>query len=155
MNRITCPFESETREAVRSDRWPEPLEEHMTTCEVCQETRIATTALHLVRSQADTTDHVFPRHQLLWIRAQFVRKEEKLSALDLFTLAGVILLAASGFIGFVFWRWPQIKQVLGIETTLIPPRLVDVLPVGPPLFVFIAVIGIVLLMTMDYFATEK
>ena len=155
MNQTTCAFDIETLHAVRSGRWSDTLRSHTATCAVCQQTRVAAEAVHSLRSQANDVAHPFPSHQLLWIRAQFARREDKLSALDVFTLAGVIVLGALGFIGFVFWRWPQVKQVFGNATAVTAPRLVDVFPVGAPLFVLLAVVGLILLMTNDYSTPER
>lgn len=155
MNKTACSHENETLQAIRSGNLPESLLNHIASCAHCQGTRTAAEALQLLRRQSEAVSHQFPNPQLLWIRAQIARKEEKLSALDLLTLAGMTLLGAAGLIGFLFWRWPQLKHFVGGTVTASMPKLIDVFPVGIPLFVLFAVVAMVLVVTHDYFTARS
>lgn len=104
MNTQPCPREHDVVLALKSGNWASELHSHSESCPFCRETVTVATALQHVPGET-----VLPvSYRILWLRAQFTRKHERLSQLDRITLVGVFAVALIGFAGVVFWKWPLV-----------------------------------------------
>lgn len=109
-----CPFERQIRTAITSDRWTDDLRHHAANCALCQETMTMTMMINKISNVG--ASHTLPSYQLIWLKAQYARKQERLSMLDILSLVGLSLSGIIGFLGFLLWRFP--KFLPGIfETT--------------------------------------
>ena len=107
-----CPYEYENIAAARSGRWSDRLRMHVKTCAECRET--ASMARTLQQCALRMASGLIPpaSYRLLWLKAQFTRKQERLSRLDRLSLVGIFVAAAVTLIGFALWKWSLVLRWL-------------------------------------------
>lgn len=99
-----CSCEYESAAAARSGQWTDRLRMHVRTCAECQET--VSIAKTLQQSALRMASGLTPpaSYRLLWLKAQFTRKQERLSRLDRLSLVGIFVVAAVTLTGFALWK---------------------------------------------------
>ena len=99
--------------------------------------------------------HALPNYRLIWLKAQYARKEERLSVLDIIGLIGMSLVGIAGFIGLLLWRFPGILNGI-IDSSHRPlPDINTVFSNSAPLAVIIGLIIMVWVLTRDSFFAER
>lgn len=102
----------------------------------------------------DEKEHHFPTYRLIWLKAQFVRREERLSAIDLVALVAMSLAGIAMLAGFLLWRFPQMfNGALKIADRSMP-RFIDLISNSPQLVVIIIVFIGVGVLTKDRFLAD-
>ena len=99
--------------------------------------------------------HPLPSYRLLWLKAQYARKQERLSAIDMISLIGMTLTGIAGMAGLVLWRFPKLFNGI-LETTgtsAIPWG--NIISNGAPLAVIAGAFIMVWLLTRDSFFAER
>ena len=103
---ITCPFEDEIVRSVKSDAWTGDLRTHAQTCPLCSET---TNVVEAVGSLSRVSiQQQLPSPRLLWLKAQYGRRQDGITKLDLIALIGMALVGIVLLGGIVVWRFPKL-----------------------------------------------
>jgi hypothetical protein len=110
MNTHKCQFEQEIVNAVRSGKLTEQLRQHSATCLLCKQSIVVAQAINSVREITAQEIPAIPGYRLIWLKAQFTQKQERLFALDVVSLLGLSLVGALMFLGIVFWKLPQLSS---------------------------------------------
>jgi|ERR1041385_3366754 hypothetical protein len=152
MNQSVCSLEKEVLKAVRSRHVTDNLRAHAATCPVCSETIQVAALVHTYSS--DHISYPFPNHRLIWLKAQYARKQDRISKFDIVALVGMWVLGASGFVGLLFWRFPEVffEVIHFAGSSALDIR--SVLSNGAPFAVLIGVLVTVWVLTRDSFFTE-
>ena len=155
MNNNNCPLERETIHAVKSGVWTERQRQHAVTCSVCSETLLITRTMESVREAALEHTPSLPAYRLLWLKAQFNRKQEHLSKLDLITLLGLSLVGALAFIGVLFWKIPQLHQWTTNVVSASSPSWLSLIPMSVPIAVVVAFLIAVWVFSLEFFFARR
>ena len=148
-----CRYEREVVDATKFDRWTDILKNHAASCSLCQETMKMTMMMGKISSQS--TAHSLPSYRLIWLKAQYARKRERLSAFDLVALIGMSLVGVAGLSGLLLWRFPQLFTGIIDVTGSSASDLKNVFSHGAPLAVIAGVVVMVWLLTRDSFFAER
>ena len=103
-----CPIEHQVIQAGRSGAWTEALRAHAAECPVCNPTMNIGAALHRISTAEIAQDELPASYRTLWFRAQFARREKRLSIVDLVLSLGALIIALSGLVGIILWNWNTI-----------------------------------------------
>ena len=152
-NRNECLHETDVLKAIRLDRWTDELREHTRSCPVCQrETLIGESMRSLSRA---TLAPQLPAARTLWLNAQYSRRQERLSKLDLIALIGMGLVGTCMLLGILVWQFPALfADTIGLIGARVPHMSHDV-PVGTPAIVLFLLAGFVWLITRDGLFTRR
>ena len=153
MKRAACAFEKEVMIAARLDQWTDSLRSHASMCPVCNETTRVISWM-----QAYSREHespTLPTHRLIWLKAQYVGKQERFSKFDILALGGMSLIGVAGFVGLVLWQFPQLLSDLLHKAGRSFPGLMSMLSHSASLAVAAAVLIIVWVLTRDSFMTDR
>ena len=153
MIKTECVFEREVLRAAKTNQWTSDLSNHAASCPLCQET-MAMTKITKKISQEDST-HALPSYRLIWVKAQYVRRQERLSKLDLIALIGVSLVGIAVFAGLLLWGFPQLFAGVLQSVGASSPGWSHILSNGTPLAVILGVLIMVWLLTHDSFFAER
>lgn len=145
MNHQTCSYESAVVAAVKSEQWTDDLRAHAASCPMCQETVTITSALQ--RIALKTAGEAPVSYRILWLRAQFVRKQENLSKLDRFMLVGSFAVFFVGLLGIALWKWPLVQSWLTNGSGNTGTNL--------PLYIAAACAALVWFLTEEVFEQDK
>ena len=104
---------------------------------------------------SQSTAHALPSYRLIWLKAQYARKQERLSAFDLFALIGMSLVGVAGLSGLLLWRFPQLFTGIIDVTGRSAPDLKNLFSNGAPLVVIVGVLVMIWLLTRDSFFAER
>lgn len=150
---MNCPQESSIIHAVRTTEWTTGLRSHAETCPMCKEAITMTTTMN--RLATIEPPHPLPGYRLIWLKAQYARKQERISALDMITLIAMSLAGIAGLAGLLFWRFPNfLEGVLGSGGTG-SFQWSTVFSGGTPLIAAVGALVIVWLLTRDSFFAER
>ena len=149
MNTQHCTFEREVSRAVKSNQWTDELRAHAAGCPECQETITMTTAM--TNMATGGAARPLPSYRLIWLKAQYARKEEQLSKLDILALTGMSLGGIVAVLGLLLWRFPKIFG--GLMETAVPWR--SLVSNGTPLVIIAGALLIVWLLTRDSHFAER
>lgn len=108
MNTQACMFEHDVVIAVKTGQWTDELRAHTETCPLCRETITVAAALHRVGQTTSGEAKTFAYH-ILWLRAKFMSKQERLSKLDYYMLVGLFGVVLLSLIGTVLWKWQLVR----------------------------------------------
>lgn len=148
-----CPFEEQVLAAIKKDEWPDDLRRHLTACPHCQETVYM--MKHLKALSTTDIEHSLPNYRLIWLHAQYARRQERISILDILMLVGMALLGLAGFLGIMFWQFRDLfTGVLG-KMGISFPHMTNVISSGAPVAVFLGLIVIVWILTRDSSFMER
>ncbi len=149
-----CQREQEVINAIKGNDWDEALRRHAEQCPVCSVTLSIVPMMEQLRSETLNEPSHLPSAQLIWIRAQFSKRQEKLSLLDLVTLIGAVITGAAGLLAGLIWKIPGLLQSIPGFNGQQPPSVIDVAPVGIPILL---IVGGLLIYTIfsDAFAMER
>ncbi len=145
MNHQTCINESAVVAAVKGEQWTDDLRAHAASCPMCTETVTVTSALQ--RLALKTAGEAPASYRILWLRAQFVRKQENLSKLDRFMLVGSFAVLLVGLLGIALWKWPVVQSWLTNGSVSTESNL--------PLYVAAACAALVWFLTEEVFVQDK
>ncbi len=114
MTTMECDFATDVIRAVKSSQWTEELRNHAAGCPRCRETAALAS---LMAEVADAENRrTLPDYRTVWLKARYVRREERLSRLDLITLAGLLLGGIAGLALLLMLTLPQMaRRVLDIS----------------------------------------
>jgi hypothetical protein len=149
-----CQREQEVINAIKGNNWDEGLRRHAEQCPVCSATLSIVPMMEQLRSETMNEPAHLPSAQLIWIRAQFSKRQEKLSMLDLFTLIGAVITGMAGIIGIIIWKIPGLLQSIPGFNDQQSPSVIDVAPVGIPILVIVGGLLIYAIFS-DAFAVER
>ena len=107
-----CPFEYESVSAARSGRWTDRVQMHMRTCPECQEAVSMATTLQQSAVRMASRLTLPASYRVLWLKAQFTRRQERLSRLDRLTLVGMFVAVAVVLAGIALWKWNLVQRWL-------------------------------------------
>ncbi len=143
-----CEFMSDVRRAVKSNEWTEQLRNHTASCARCRET-VALTGL--MAEVADTENRrTLPDYRTVWLKARYVRREERLSRLDLITLAGLLLGGITGLALLLMLTLPQmVRKVVDIPN-LSFSHMPSLASGGTPFLALAGVALMIWLLTRDW-----
>ena len=120
MNDRECSFERRVVRAAQSDEWPDDLRAHIAGCTECQQTKTAAILVKRLSGEGasaaagaeadDQMEFSLPRYRVIWLKAQYVRRQERLSSLDILSLAGLWAVGAAGFLGLILWKFPRLLK---------------------------------------------
>ena len=96
-----------------------------------------------------------PGYRLIWLKAQYARKQERLSKLDILSLAGLSIVGIAGLARLLVWRFPKILAGVVDITGVSLPDFKNVFSNGAPFAVIIGVVFMVWALTRDSFFAEK
>jgi len=153
MNKTLCPREHEVVNAMKSGQWIEELHSHTEGCPACRE------AMMLVGTMPRLADlpvaHPLPSHRLIWLKAQYARRQQRVSNRDLIGLSGMTVVGTTILLGIVVWRFPKLFPgvVSTIQSSI--PETPGGMSVTTPLIVFIVLVVFAWLITRDRFLPEK
>ncbi len=145
MNNETCPLEIAVVAALRSDRWTNDLRAHAASCPLCRETIAVAMAMQQLASK--TSAEIPVSYRILWLRAQFIRKQEHLSRIDLFMLIGSFAVLVPSFICVALWKWPMVQAWLTNGSGNPNSNL--------PIYIFAGCAALVWFLTEEVFLQEK
>jgi len=148
-----CGHEREVIRAAKSNQWTASLRDHIENCPLCRETLNMVTMIKKISDEYAT--HALPGYRLIWLKAQYARKQERLSLLDFAALAGMSLAGIAGLAGLLLWRFPQ--TFTGIIDSA-AASLIDfksVLSNGAPLLIIAGVLVMVWVLSRDTFFAKR
>ena len=148
-----CRYEREVISAMKSNQWIESLRIHVAGCPLCQETMNMTRVMETISGEHSA--HALPSYQLIWLKAQYAKKEERISLLDIIALSGMSLAGIAGFIGLLLWRFPNIFNGIIDSSHQHLPDISAVFSNGAPVAVIIGLIITVWVLTRDSFFAER
>ncbi len=99
--------------------------------------------------------HTLPSYRLIWLKAQYARKQERLSTLDMVALIGMSLTGIAGLIGLLFWRFPQFFDGAVNATGTSAVNWTGMVSNGAPFAVIVGVLVTVWLLTRDSYFAER
>src|SRR5579862_1424513 len=153
MSHSECSFEKDLLTAIKSKQWSNSLRTHAATCPICKQTMLVSEVT--LKYSANLQIPALPSSRVVWLRAQYARKQEYLSVLDLVTLTAASIAGLAALAGLIFWGFPQIftdaagrvgKFFSGFSQVSFPVE---------PIAVSVAVLMFVWLMSRDSFSTER
>ena len=153
MNSTECSRESEVLKAAKYNQWTVDVRSHAASCPHCQTTITMTTMMNKL-TNIDST-HTLPSYRLLWLKAQYARKQERLSKLDMVALGGMSLVGVAGFLGLLVWRFPKLFSSILETTGTSPIHWTSIMSNGTPLAVVVGAFVIIWLLTRDSFFAER
>jgi len=153
MKTAECEFTLSVVRAVKSGRWSDDLRTHAKTCSSCSDTVRVTTMF--VRLSDKDDDHRLPEYLSLWLRAQFARREEKLSRLDLIALGGLSISVVIGLAGIALGASSRVFNRVLDAGRDISPVVQQGLAHGAPIVLIIGVILLLWLLTGDATFLDK
>ena len=83
----------------------------MSDCPECRETAMVAVSLQQL---AVSTPAAPVSCRIPWLQAQFTRKQERLSKLELLMLVGVFSSVALGFLGVLLWKWELMRSWMSL-----------------------------------------
>ena len=150
-------FECESRRdivrATKTTVWTDALRKHTEGCSRCQETVAMTTMMSEIA--AGEGPHTLPGYRLIWLKAQFARKQDRLTKFDLFALGGLSLSGIVGLVIFFFWRFPESSATLRSIPAIFSLFLSNIYSLGIPGFVFVAILVTVWILIQDSTFTQR
>jgi hypothetical protein len=99
--------------------------------------------------------HTLPNYRIVWLKAQYARRQERLSALDLVGLIGIALGGVGGLVGLSAGMFPRPFAALVELTGRSLPALTSLFSNNAPLAVMIGVGVMVWLLTRDSIFAER
>ncbi len=93
--------------------------------------------------------HALPDYHIIWLKARYAGRQEKLSKLDLVGLAAIALGGVGGLVGLSAGMFPQPFASLVTWTGQSLPALMSLVSQNAPLGVIIGVAVMVWLLTRD------
>ncbi len=147
MSNRLCPHESETVTAMRSDVWSDTLRAHTAACPQC------TDALWIGRlmneSAGRTTAALEPpvSYRVLWLKAQFMRRQEQLSRLDRLMFLGALATSAVALAGIALWKWSDVQRWLA--------SLSGGPVAGLPIYLLVGCAALVWFLTEEIFVNDR
>ena len=96
-----------------------------------------------------------PNYRILWLKAQYARRQERLSALDLVGLIGIALGGVGGLIGLSAGMFPRPFAALVEMAGRSVPALTSLFSNNAPLVVIIGIAVMVWLVTRDSIFAER
>ena len=153
MKQFECSFEKEVIKAARSHQWRDGLRSHAATCTICSATIQVASLTH--RFSSEHVPHDLPNHRLIWLKAEYSHKQERLSKFDLVALIGMWLVGALGLIGLFYWQFPQMfTGVIDLAGRSLPD-IKNVFSNGTPLIAIIGLLVMAWVFTRDSFFAER
>lgn len=113
MNNETCRFEEQVIDAIGSNDWTADLRSHAASCPVCHPTLKAASAMRRLSASLAGAEYPPVNHRALWFRAQIVRRERRLSIVDLVLFLSSLGVALAGLVAIVLWNWDSLCALLG------------------------------------------
>jgi hypothetical protein len=149
-----CSREIEVVHAEKQNAWTEELRLHVQQCQFCNVTTGIMPMMKELLTVTAPESRAFPSHQVLWIRAQFTKRQEKLSLFDLVTFVGTLAVGLIGLLGVLIWKVPGFLHLVPGFKDQSPLPWTELAPVGIPVIV---IVGGLLLYTIfsDVFAVER
>lgn len=152
MNAMTaCPREDDLLAALNSHNWTDDLRQHAAGCPHCQETMAMTNLLQ----QIPDADHPLPSYRLLWLKAQYMRKEERISVMDVVALAGMSFVGVIALAGLMFWRFPELLGKIAGLPAPSASSWTNIVSSSSPFVVVLGAILLVWLLARDSFFAER
>lgn len=153
MKQAACALEKEVMTAARFEQWTDSLRSHALSCPVCNETKRVSNLMQAYSRKHESP--TLPSHRLIWIKAQYVGKQERLSKLEIFALGGMSVIGVAGFVGLLLWQFPRLLSNALAMTGRSFPEFSNVLSHGASLAVTVAVLIIVWVLTRDSFMADR
>ena len=147
MINLECEFSAAIIRATKTNSWTDELQIHLTTCSRCQETLEITTMMN--RISAEPSARAFPDYRILWMKAQYAKRQERLSTLDLFGLIAVALGGIAGLVGLSAGMFPRPFALLLASTNRLVPTLTTFVSHNVPLGILLAAGFLLWLITGD------
>lgn len=150
---MTCPQEHSIIHAVRANEWTDELRSHADRCPICKETVAMTTMMNKLSNFEPP--HSLPSYRLIWLKAQYARKQERISTLDMVTLIAMSAAGVMGLAGLLFWRFPKLLGgMLGSGGTGSFPWS-TIFSGGTPFIAAVGALLVVWFLTRDSFFAER
>jgi hypothetical protein len=148
-----CSREIEVIQATKENAWTEELRAHARQCTVCSATVGIMPMMKELLTVSTLESRAFPSYQVLWIRAQFTKRQEKLSLFDFVTFIGALVVGLVGLLGVLIWKIPGFIHFVPGFSDQSPPPWTELAPVVIPILV---IVGGLLLYTIfsEVFAVE-
>ena len=147
MKQKSCRFEKDVMIAGRLKRWTTDLRSHASTCPVCSET------LHVSNwMQAWSSEHKsikLPSHKLIWLKAQYARRQERFSMIDILALGSLSVIGITGLIGLLVWQFPHLFSGIIDMTGRSLRNLGNLFSYSTSITITIAVVIMVWILTRD------
>jgi hypothetical protein len=105
MKQMECVFEKEVMTVSRLQQWTDDLRAHASTCPVCSETNRVNQWMQGYSHELESRK--LPSHRLIWLKAQYALKQERLSKFDIAALVGMSVVGLAGFVGLLLWQFPH------------------------------------------------
>jgi hypothetical protein len=97
--------------------------------------------------------HSLPSHRLIWMKAQYARKQERISTLDMVTLIAMSAAGVMGLAGLLFWRFPKLLGGILGGTGSFPWS--TMFSGGTPFIAAVGALLVVWFLTRDSFFAER
>jgi hypothetical protein len=153
MTNEDCEYSAAIISATKRNQWTDPLRAHLAACPRCQETMEVKKMMN--KFAAEGRVHTLPNYRIVWLKAQYARRQERISALDLVGLIGIALGGVGGLIGLSAGMFPRPFAALVELTGRSLPALTDLFSNNAPLAVMIGVAVMVWLVTRDSIFAER
>ena len=148
-----CEFSSAVINASKSHQWTDSLQSHIAGCVRCQETKEMTMMMNTLTAQGSV--RALPDYRIIWMKAQYAKRQESLSLLDLIGLVAVALGGLAGLVGLSAGVFPRPFAALTELSRNSLPALKSLFTTNAPLGVMIAVALMVWLLTRDSLYARK
>jgi hypothetical protein len=153
MKQVTCPFEIQVTTATRTRQWTTSLRSHASMCPVCSATMSVNQWIQEYSREPES--RTFPSHRLIWLKAQYARKQERLSKLDIAALGGMWVIGIAGFVGLSLWKFPHLFSDALDAARESFPDLANLLSHGTSLGISVGILIMVWALTRDTFAAKR
>jgi hypothetical protein len=146
MKQEACQREYDVLAAAKSGGLSGELLAHSIGCRECEE------ALMVVREMSPlaalSPAQSFPAYRLMWMKARYTQRQQRLSILDLVWMISLAILGVVIFCGIIVWRFPALFPGLS--------RLVqsNLPPCGNGLYATIPFVGLVICLTLLWLITR-
>jgi hypothetical protein len=153
MKQEWCVFEKEVMIAASREQWTDNLRAHASTCPACSETiRVS----HWMQGYSrEYESRKLPSHAVIWLKAQYALKQERLSKLDIAALVGMSVIGVAGLVGLLLWQFPHFVSGAIDLTGRSFPDLRNVFSRSTALTVAVAAAILVWVITRDSFTAKR
>lgn len=143
----SCVYDHDVATAARTGQWTDALRSHVQTCALCGETVSLVTSLHRIAGETIAQVSVPVSYRILWLRAQFTRRQEHLSRLDRFMLMGLFAAVTCILVGIALWKWGLVQRWIASVSADPGSNL--------PLYVLAGCAALLWFLTEEVFLTDK
>ncbi|TAK60897.1 MAG: hypothetical protein EPO24_06340 [Bacteroidetes bacterium] len=155
MNNLECTFEREVTHAEKTDAWNERLQNHLQECSSCRNALLIAKAMDSVQAGALQKASAVPAYRVLWFKAQYMQRQERLSTLDLVKLLGVSFVGALALIGIIVWKIPTLSSLLTISESASGFVFHTIIPLSIPIAFIIAVVIALWMYSLEFFFARR